>query len=246
MADFISHLPLSHGRSGDEPSAVGDWRPRTAAVLFGLADLLETLEPEQWLSPSLQPGATRAGEESPTTVQQTVNHLVWRLDRTRLERLLPSTAPAVERELLVPRLRALADDQVAGRGSRRLGPLSDAVLHSYDIAEPLKVAAPVDAVASGAVALGRMLTAPTPIKAVLRGHSLVAVDDGWKLGSGPELRGTAASIVLWLYGRPIRPTVPPEPATPRGQADQPGTSEYDPPPARDRDAAPTDPTAPES
>jgi len=59
----------------------------------------------------------------------------------------------------------------------------------------------VPARASGAVALRRALEAPTEIKAVIRGCTLAATDADWSFGHGPVLQGTAAELLLFLYGR---------------------------------------------
>ncbi len=55
--------------------------------------------------------------------------------------------------------------------------------------------------ASGAVALGRAASAPTPIRAVISGHTLRATDAGWSFGAGPVLEATAVELLLFLGGR---------------------------------------------
>ena len=64
----------------------------------------------------------------------------------------------------------------------------------------------VDPVASGAVALARSLSAPIAIRAVVTARTLLATDAAWQVGRGPELPGTAAGIVLFLFGRGAVPT----------------------------------------
>lgn len=59
----------------------------------------------------------------------------------------------------------------------------------------------VDPVTSGAVALDRSLRAPLAIRAVVKNRTLRATDADWEFGNGPELPGTAAALVLFLYGR---------------------------------------------
>ena len=69
----------------------------------------------------------------------------------------------------------------------------------------------VPPLASGAVALRRAAAAPTPIKAVISGHSLHATDAAWTIGHGPALVGTADQLIRFLAGighwapRPARP-----------------------------------------
>ena len=59
----------------------------------------------------------------------------------------------------------------------------------------------VDPLAGGAVAVARGLSAPVEIRAVVTARTLVATDAAWRVGRGPELPGTAAGIVLFLFGR---------------------------------------------
>ena len=54
--------------------------------------------------------------------------------------------------------------------------------------------------ASGAVALRRATAAPTPIRAVISGHSLHATDAAWTIGHGPVLVGTADELIRFLAG----------------------------------------------
>jgi hypothetical protein len=84
-----------------------------------------------------------------------------------------------------------------GRRRVRVPDLGRALVAAYELDERVTVE---DAV-SGAVALARLLTAPLPIRAVARGRTLVATDAGWRLGTGPELTGTARELVLFLYGK---------------------------------------------
>ena len=43
--------------------------------------------------------------------------------------------------------------------------------------------------------------APVEIRAVVTARTLVATDAAWRVGRGPKLPGTAAGIVLFLFGR---------------------------------------------
>lgn len=63
--------------------------------------------------------------------------------------------------------------------------------------------------ASGAVALGRAASAPTPIRAVIAGHTLRASDAGWSFGAGPLLEATAVELLLFLGGRSLDAPRPP-------------------------------------
>lgn len=63
--------------------------------------------------------------------------------------------------------------------------------------------------ASGAVALGRAAAAPTPIRAVIAGHSLHATDAGWTFGRGPVLEATAVELLTFLSGEGSAAPAPP-------------------------------------
>jgi hypothetical protein len=96
--------------------------------------------------------------------------------------------------------RAAFDEAVRRARARRrvrIGDLGIALTEAY-LADPALV---VDATTSGAVALARALSAPLPIRAVVRGRTLRATDAEWEFGAGPELAGSARELVLFLYGR---------------------------------------------
>ena len=101
---------------------------------------------------------------------------------------------------LAPVDRSAFDTEVARARARRrvrVADLGAALVAAYELGPSLEV----DATVSGAVALARVLAAPLPIRAVVRGRTLKATDAGWELGTGPELTGTARELVLFLYGR---------------------------------------------
>ena len=100
-------------------------------------------------------------------------------------------------ELAAAGATAPALDRARARRRVRIGDLGAALAEAWE-ADP---ALPVAATTSGAVALARALAAPLPIRAVVRGRTLHAVDAGWEFGSGPEIAGTARDLVLFLYGR---------------------------------------------
>lgn len=106
----------------------------------------------------------------------------------RLAALQPS-GDRVEFDALVARATA--------RRKVRIQDLGAALAEAYAIDPTIAV----DATTSGAVALARALAAPLPIRAVVKGRTLRAIDAGWEFGSGPEVAGTARELVLFLYGR---------------------------------------------
>lgn len=212
MADFAKHLPLSQQARVDEPSVSTDWRLHLSMTLTGIADLLDALPPEHWLTQSLC---------DKWTVRDVAGHIVWRLGSSNRE-LVASGARAYVRNFpshdraidvvsrataeappadLVARIRQIAADKAAGRGRHGLTELTEAVVHGLDVAHPLGLALAVDPVASGAVAVRRALIAPPTVRGVLRARTLVATDAGWRVGRGPAIPGTAEAHLLFLFGR---------------------------------------------
>ncbi len=212
MADFAKHLPLSQQARADEPGVTTDWRMHLSATLTGIADLLESLSPEQWQSQSLC-DAWR--------VRDVAGHIVWRLGSSHRE-LLASGArawvrnfPSVNRAIdgtsraaaetapadLIARIREIAADKAAGRGKHGVTELTEAVVHGLDIAHPLGRSLALDPVATGAVAVRRALIAPSNVRGVLRARTLVATDAGWRVGRGRAIPGTAEAHLLFLFGR---------------------------------------------
>lgn len=199
MSDLWRNLPLSSRPPEDESTVTSDWRPRTAAALRVLADALVPLPVERWGEPSLRP----APAGGTATVQGAIDDLVWRLGAPRLERLFPTDRAVRSRDDLLADLHHRA--HLVERGRRGIGDLVLVAEHAYDVTLPLGLPDPVDPRGSGAVALARAAAAPTPLRAVLRGRTLEATDAGWRIGSGPAIRGSAAELVAWLSGRPVRP-----------------------------------------
>jgi uncharacterized protein (TIGR03083 family) len=213
MADFAKYLPLSQRSKTDESTVSSNWREHIAATLNATADVLSTLAADQWEAPSMCRG---------WRVRDVAGHIVWRIGSSNRD-LLASGARAcldgrfvapsraidmlsrasaqADPEELVESIRSIAAAKAAGIGRHGISELTEAVVHGYDLAHPLGLTLPVDATASGAVALRRCVTAPTDIKAVLRGRTLVATDAGWRFGHGPELEGTAENLTLFLFGR---------------------------------------------
>ncbi len=83
----------------------------------------------------------------------------------------------------------------------RVTALGTVLAEAYEFAALTGRTLLVDAVTSGAVALDRSLRAPLAIRAVIKNRRLRATDADWEFGSGPELTGTAAEVVLFLYGK---------------------------------------------
>ena len=188
------------------------WAGHLGATTAAIADLADTLTPEQWEAPSLCTG---------WRVRDVAGHLVWRLGSSTpllvgsaaraylghhlrpakaIDDLSRAAARAEPAEL-VSSLRLIAAAKTAGHGRTGITELTEAVVHGLDLTHPLGLTLPVHPMAGGAVALRRSLIAPTEIKAVLRTRTLVATDAEWQVGHGSELSGTTEELLLFLFGR---------------------------------------------
>jgi len=217
-ADLARYLPLSQRPRRDETTVTGDWSEQLATVLLQLADHLGTLSEADWLTPSIRPGF-RVADVAGLAVWRTATPLLTRVrerlaravrDRRRwsaTELSLGHEAAAEGRAGVEEKLRSLAGRLTTDSSSRSVSDLAAAVLACYETSETVGAPIVVDPVASGAVALARSLSAPIEIKAVLKTRALVSTDGDWRVGSGTELRGTSAEIVLFLYKRAGLPGV---------------------------------------
>ncbi|MDY7540998.1 MULTISPECIES: maleylpyruvate isomerase family mycothiol-dependent enzyme [unclassified Cryobacterium] len=229
MPDISQYLPFSRKPQVDDTGTTADWSAEIAAILTGIAGILETLSPDEWESPSLCGG---------WRVRDAAGHLVWRVGTPTRDLLgtgwtalraqfpNPSVSHAVdslsrraaeaEPDELIASLRATAAEYAAGRvtarGRHGITELTEVVVHGLDLAYPLGKTLEVSSVALGAVAVRQALLAPTPVKAVVRRRTLVATDAGWRVGRGAVLDSTAVNIVLFLFGREgFTPTGPRSP-----------------------------------
>lgn len=182
-----------------------------AAERRTLADLLESLAPEQWSAPSL---CTR------WRVRDVAAHLV----------MTPAGAPSVAtmlralaanrgqlwsagRDVAVAYAARPTTDLVAGlrrNADVRTKPsfvvadniLPDLVVHGQDIAVPLQLTRSVPA-AAGQLSLSRIWSMGWPFHARRRldGVTVRADDCHWSAGRGPAVHGTAAQLLLMMTGR---------------------------------------------
>lgn len=205
MADFARYLPLSRREHTDERGVTSDRREPTAAVLGELARVLRTGGDGRWTSPTDDGG----------TVAATVGRLIAGFDRPPARRALdaaqrvlgmqpgagaaPASVPGGPTDAaaaLDARARIVTDRSQP----TRLVELDDAVVAVILVGDALGAQPAVPPLASGAVALRRAAAAPTPIRAVISGHSLHATDAGWTIGHGPALVGTAHELIRFLTG----------------------------------------------
>jgi uncharacterized protein (TIGR03083 family) len=187
---------------------------------LALADLLETLSPEEWVTPSLC-GAWR--------VQDVAAHLAWApvvpqsemlkgLVRHGFQVNKASAAIAVEWAQrgpaeIVRQLRASAASGRRPRGVPEVAALVDAVVHTIDITVPLGKhrTIPADAfstVADFAVNLRWPLTSSVggSARKRLRGLELVADDYDWSYGEGSRVSTTGVNVLRLLNGRRVERT----------------------------------------
>ncbi len=216
MADFARYLPLSQRSRIDERGVTTDRRAPTATVLRAIAEALRPLDDIGWSS---------RGDDDHATVAETVAQLMAGFDRRPARRALETAQHALgmDGRAVAPHspLEGPADAAAALEArsvtiSDRPKPtllveLDDAVVAAVRIGDALGRPIAVPPLASGAVALRRAAAAPTPIKAVISGHSLHATDAAWTIGHGPALVGTADQLIRFLAGighwapRPARP-----------------------------------------
>lgn len=189
------------------------WGSEIADTLVQVSGVLESLPPDRWNEQSLC---------ELWRVRDVAGHLVWRLGSSTTE-LLRSAAGAVladpgrspmraigdvsvatasaDPEELVRRIRRIAALKLGGNGRTGVSELAEAVVHGYDITNPLGVRMQLEPRVTEAVARSRLPLLPLSARIVVARRSLVAIDDGWSVGTGPAIEGSAEAIVLYLFGR---------------------------------------------
>ena len=188
MADFMRDLPLSWGEHPDESNVTSDWRELAADVLNQAAALLD---------------ASEVGDA-------TLEWLASDFERAAIPRRRVDADDDDWPDGSAEGVRALARDTRAGRPVpvRLLSRIVGAYLQ---LARELDAKAHLSTRTSGAVALYLAAKAPTPIRAVTRGHTLRARDAGWEFGRGPVLEDDAVPMIEFLLGRSDHAPSPPHP-----------------------------------
>ena len=205
MADFARYLPLSQRSRIDERGVTSDRREPTATVLRSIAVALRAAGDRGWHAQA---------DGDAVIVADAVTQLIAGFDRPPARRALeaaqqvlgmngraadpvsPIDGPADAAAALDARAVTIGDRPQP----TRLVELDDAVVAAVRIGDALGRPIAVPPLASGAVALRRAAAAPTPIKAVISGHSLHATDAAWTIGHGPALVGTADELIRFLAG----------------------------------------------
>jgi uncharacterized protein (TIGR03083 family) len=176
-----------------------------------LTDLLADLCADEWRAPSLCAGWTVRDVAAHLTLQQlTVRDALRMMSKWRgsvhrtIEHVARLRATELTTEQIITEIRGMIGSRRHNAGVTHLETLSDILVHSQDIAIPLgrRLTMPPDA---AAVAASRALTMrmPPPLESVRKvaGFRLTATDTSWSAGTGPEVRGPMAALLLVCCGR---------------------------------------------
>ena len=182
-----------------------------------VAELLESLDDDQWEHPSLCEGWTVRDVGAHLTLQQMTLAQAMRvvlrnpshaLDVNRIiHESSRRQAAALSTEAIVAAIRATVGQRRHNPGVTHRETLIDNLVHGMDIAVPLQleIEIPADAAAEAATRVrsfdgtGRnRVFRDIP----LREFRLVATDHVWSAGDGPEISGPIRALRLLLTGRP--------------------------------------------
>lgn len=186
-----------------------DVRREVSLLRHDLAEKIDALEPGQWDQPSWCDG---------WRIRDVLGHLVQNAEATafsmfrqiarnpvRPDRVVDRRArefgdrPVPE---LTDRLRRAADQHYHLPGTPAALALGDLLVHSADVLRSIGIVttptlADVLVVLNVYATWGRRVFHAAPH----RGVSLVATDADWRLGHGPEVRGTAIDLLLLMANR---------------------------------------------
>jgi len=178
-------------------------------VRLQIADLLDTLSAEEWEAQSLCEHWRVRDVAGHVALVPTIT--TWELlsvapragfNMHRMNTLIAQRAGSAPTGSIVTKLRRHAADQTTARVLNVADSLFDVVVHSQDIARPLRreLAVPADVTRAG---LERVWSMGWPFRAQkkLAGLRLTATDTDWAVGAGPEIAGSAIALLLLLTGR---------------------------------------------
>jgi uncharacterized protein (TIGR03083 family) len=195
----------------------GDLQTSVAADYLALADLLDSLPPDRWDTPSLCEGwrirevvahLTMPGRYDEPTFMAELRACDF--DFGRLSNRIASRDAQLPTDELVGALRAEALHSWTPPGGGSHGALSHVVIHGLDITEPLgeprrSPDATIRIVLDDLTRGGGHEHFGTDVG----GNTLEATDIDWAFGTGPPLRATAEHLVLQLTGRRVPTARPP-------------------------------------
>ena len=172
-----------------------------------LADLLDTLSPEQWETPSLCPGWTVRHVAAHITQSTTSwGRLTFELLRSGFRFNAVTLRMAREDRRTPQEITAALRAMVGGRrrppGTAVADPLMDVLVHGQDIAVPLGIERTMPT-AQAVVVAERLWKMGFPFNARRRfpNVSFTATDADFSVGDGDVVRGTVQDIVMTLSGR---------------------------------------------
>jgi uncharacterized protein (TIGR03083 family) len=175
-----------------------------------LADLLAGLTEAEWSTPSVCPGwlVRDVAAHVISSPQARVLPVMGGMIRARgdFNRFMFEQARRAgaqySGEEIVAQYRRFAGSRRRPLGTTVVDPLLDVLIHTQDIALPLRRRHEMPAEAA-VVAAERIWAKPFPFKARKRltGLRLVASDIDWSVGDGAEVHGPIADLLLLLSGR---------------------------------------------
>ncbi|MCZ2817060.1 maleylpyruvate isomerase family mycothiol-dependent enzyme [Modestobacter sp. VKM Ac-2984] len=186
--------------------------PEVAAQRHALADLLDTLHHDEWEAPSLCAGWTVhdvLAHLALSTRQSTVG-MALRILRARGDFDRAEARAARERAAAHPPATLTAQLRETAALDRRVGvsspwdPLVDVLVHSQDVARPLRrrLPTPPELAVPALQHVWSNVFYGRPSRR-FGGVRLVATDTAWAEGAGPEVRGTAGDLLLLATGRSV-------------------------------------------
>jgi uncharacterized protein (TIGR03083 family) len=174
-----------------------------------LADLLDTLGPHEWATPSLCEGWTVREVAAHLSMAATVRtgQVLRYVARARgsFDRMIHDTAVdragARSTEQIVADLRAVVGSRRLAPGTFWRDPLLDIVVHGQDIARPLglDLVPPLEATRTSVEWVWQRRFPFFPAQR-LRGLHLTADDVAWQRGTGPAVRGPVLALLLVSTG----------------------------------------------
>jgi len=174
-----------------------------------IADLLESLTPAEWDSPSLCRGWLVRDVAGHLALVPTIT--TWQMmsvapragfNPNRINTLMAKRHGAEPPEAIVAKIRRYAGERRTARTLDTRNSLFDLAVHGQDIALALGRDFPVPITYSRA-GLERVWEMGWPFNARRRlaDRTLRATDTDWTVGTGPEVAGPALSLLLLLTGR---------------------------------------------
>ncbi|WP_432938610.1 maleylpyruvate isomerase family mycothiol-dependent enzyme [Kribbella sp. CA-253562] len=196
---------------------MGDIRELIRAERLDLIELLATLTPAQWATPSLCGGwtvqdvAAHLAWAPVTPMTQTMGHLVragFRINKASAEMTRRQAQRGTDE--ILAQLRDNARTGALPSGVPVAAGMVEALVHAIDIRRPLGLATPISTeafrpAADTSVGMRWPLTALVGGNARKRiaGVRLVAQGHDWSYGDGPEVTASGEAVLRLLNGRAV-------------------------------------------